>query len=69
VVFSGLKKQVLDVMRHSGLLRYIGEENFFMDEEKALEEIYAEVLKVKPDAKRRLLKPSIGDDDGVRIWL
>ena len=29
VVFSGLKKQVLDVMRHSGLLTYIGEENIF----------------------------------------
>jgi SulP family sulfate permease len=69
VVFSGLKKQVLDVMRHSGLLKYIGEENLFMDEERALEEIYAEVLKVKPDAKRRLMKQRIGDNDGVRIWL
>jgi len=69
VVFSGLKKQVLDVMRHSGLLRYIGEENLFMDEEKALEEIYAEVIKVKPDAKRRLMKPSVGIDDGVKVWL
>ncbi|HAF44748.1 MAG: DNA repair protein [Sideroxydans sp. GWF2_59_14] len=69
VVFSGLKKQVLDVMRHSGLLKYIGEENFFMDEEKALEDIYAEVIKVKPDAKRRLLKQSIGDNDGIRTWL
>jgi SulP family sulfate permease len=69
VVFSGLKKQVLDVMRHSGLLRYIGEENLFMDEEKALEEIYAEVIKVKPDAKRRLMKQSVGIDDGVKVWL
>ncbi|MBU0621754.1 MAG: SulP family inorganic anion transporter [Gammaproteobacteria bacterium] len=69
VVFSGLKKQVLDVMRHSGLLKYIGEENLFMDEERALEEIYAEVLKVKPDAKRRLMKPSVGTNDGVRVWL
>jgi SulP family sulfate permease len=69
VVFSGLKKQVLDVMRHSGLLKYIGEENLFMDEERALEEIYAEVLKVKPDAKRRLMKQRIGDNDGVKVWL
>ncbi|MDP1636130.1 MAG: sodium-independent anion transporter, partial [Gallionellaceae bacterium] len=69
VVFSGLKKQVLDVMRHSGLLRYIGEENLFMDEERALEDIYAEVLKVKPDAKRRLMKQRIGDNDGVKVWL
>jgi SulP family sulfate permease len=69
VVFSGLKKQVLDVMRHSGLLRYIGEENLFADEERALDSIYAEVLKVKPDAKRRLMKQHIGGDDGVRTWL
>ncbi|MDP3483018.1 MAG: solute carrier family 23 protein, partial [Sulfuricella sp.] len=44
VVFSGLKKQVLDVMRHSGLFDYIGQENVFPDEEKALDSIYAEVL-------------------------
>jgi SulP family sulfate permease len=69
VVFSGLKKQVLDVMRHSGLLRYIGEENLFADEDSALESIYAEVIKVKPDAKRRLLKQHIGGDDGVKTWL
>jgi SulP family sulfate permease len=69
VVFSGLKKQVLDVMRHSGLLQYIGEENLFADEEKALDSIYAEVLKVKPDAKRRLLKQHIGGDDGIKTWL
>src|SRR5574340_1147138 len=69
VVFSGLKKQVLDIMRHSGLLAYIGEENIFADEERALEAIYAEVLKVRPDAKRRLLKQHIGGDDGIRTWL
>ncbi|MBI4808769.1 MAG: STAS domain-containing protein [Nitrosomonadales bacterium] len=69
VVFSGLKKQVLDIMRHSGLLAYIGEENIFSDEEKALESIYAEVVKVKPDAKRRLLKQHIGGDDGIKTWL
>ncbi|MBI5891063.1 MAG: STAS domain-containing protein [Nitrosomonadales bacterium] len=69
VVFSGLKKQVLDIMRHSGLLVYIGEENIFPDEEKALEAIYAEVVKVRPDAKRRLLKQHIGGDDGVKTWL
>jgi SulP family sulfate permease len=69
VVFSGLKKQVLDVMRHSGLLKYIGDENLFADEDKALESIYAEVIKVKPDAKRRLLKQHIGGDDGIKTWL
>lgn len=69
VVFSGVKKQVLDVMRHSKLLDYIGQENIFPDEERALDVIYAEVLKVRPDAKCRLLKQHIGGDDGVKIWL
>jgi SulP family sulfate permease len=69
VVFSGLKKQVLDIMRASGLLQYIGEENLYVDEEKALEAIYAEVLKVKPDAKCVLMKQHIGGDDGVKTWL
>ena len=40
----------------------------YKDEDKALESIYAEVLKVKPDAKRRLLKQHIGGDDGVNTW-
>jgi len=69
VTFSGLKKQVLDVMRQSGLLDYIGQENIFADEERALEAIYVEVLEVRPDAKRRLLKPRIGNDDGIKTWL
>ena len=69
VVFSGLKKQVVDVMRHSGLFDYIGHENIFSDEDKALDSIYAEVLKVDPDAPCRLLKQRIGGDDGVRTWL
>jgi SulP family sulfate permease len=56
VVFSGLKKQVIDVMRQSGLLEYIGEEHIFADEEKALESIYAEVLASNPAAPRNLLK-------------
>ncbi|MFZ2163245.1 MAG: SulP family inorganic anion transporter [Sideroxyarcus sp.] len=69
VVFSGLKKQVLDIMRSSGLLKYIGEENLFVDEEVALKAIYEEVLKVKPDAKCVLMKQHIGGDDGVKTWL
>jgi SulP family sulfate permease len=56
VVFSGLKKQVIDVMQHSGLFEYIGQENIFADEDKALDSMYAEVLKVDPDAPCRLLK-------------
>jgi sulfate permease, SulP family len=56
VVFSGLKKQVIDTMQHSGLLSYIGEQNIFFEEDKALQSIYAEVLEADPNAQRRLLK-------------
>ncbi len=70
VVFSGLKKQVLDVMRHSGLFDYVGQENIFPDEDKALDSIYAEVLEADPDAQCRLMKHyHIGDTDGVKTWL
>jgi len=69
VVFSGLKKQVIDVMRHSGLYDYIGQENIFPGEDLALDEIYAEVLKAVPDAPCRLLKQHIGGADGVKTWL
>jgi len=69
VVFSGLKMQVIDVMRHSGLFDYIGRENIFADEDKALESMYAEVIKVDPDAQCRLLKQHIGGGDGVKTWL
>jgi len=40
VVFSGLKKQILDVMRATQLIEAIGEENIFPSEEKALDAIY-----------------------------
>jgi SulP family sulfate permease len=69
VVFCGLKKQVTDVMGHSGLLAYIGQENIFPDEDQALDSIYAEVLKFAPDAQCRLMKQHIGGDDGVKTWL
>jgi SulP family sulfate permease len=69
VVFCGLKNQVLDVMRHSGLLDYLGSENIFSDEDKALDSIYAEVIELNPDAKRRLLKQHIGENDGISTWL
>jgi len=70
VVFSGLKKQVLDVMHHSGLFDYVGQENIFPDEDKALDSIYAEVLETDPDAQCRLMKGGqIGGADGVKTWL
>jgi SulP family sulfate permease len=69
VVFSGLKKQVLDVMEHSGLIKFIGQENIYPDEDKALDSIYAEVLEADPDAQCRLMKQHIGGDDGIKTWL
>jgi SulP family sulfate permease len=69
VVFSGLKNQVVEIMRHSDLFDYIGQENIFSDEERALDSIYTEVRKAVPDAPCRLLKQHIGGNDGVKTWL
>ncbi len=43
MVFSGLKKQVLDVMRATGLYVAIGERNFYITADRALEAISAEI--------------------------
>ncbi len=40
IVFSGLKRQVLMVMRETGLFDQIGQENIFANEDMALESIY-----------------------------
>ncbi len=40
LVFSGLKKQVLDVMRSTGLFDYISQDNIFPNEDMALTAIY-----------------------------
>lgn len=40
VVFSGLKKQVLDVMRATGLFDLIGQQNIFANEDQAIAAIY-----------------------------
>jgi SulP family sulfate permease len=56
VVFSGLKKQVLDVMHHTGLFDYIDQENIFANEDIALDSIYAEVLAADPNAQCRLMR-------------
>ncbi len=39
VVFAGLKKQVLDVMRATGLFELIGQENIFANEQQAINDI------------------------------
>ena len=43
VVFSGLKQQVLQVTRNTGLYDFIGEENMFRTEEQALDAIFARI--------------------------
>lgn len=40
IVFSGLKKQVLDLMRQTGLFDLIAEDNIFANEDMALDEIF-----------------------------
>lgn len=55
VVFSGLKKQVLDVMHRTGLHEIIGMQNIFPDEDQALHAIYE---RMGPDGPRELLRQS-----------
>jgi SulP family sulfate permease len=40
LVFSGLKKQVIDVMRQTGLFELVGQENIFATEDQAISAIY-----------------------------
>jgi SulP family sulfate permease len=40
LVFSGLKKQVLDVMRQTGLMEAVSQENIFATEDQAIAAIY-----------------------------
>jgi SulP family sulfate permease len=59
LVFSGLKRQIIDVLHRSGLMVSIGEENIHATEDMALEYIYKQ-LGDDPelDLKYRLLKPA-----------
>jgi len=59
LVFSGLKRQILEVARHSGLMASIGEENFHATEDMALEQIYKQLGEdPEQDVNYRLLKPA-----------
>jgi SulP family sulfate permease len=49
LVFSGLKKQVLDVMRATGLLDAIGQDRVFATEDRAIATIYAQLGKDATD--------------------
>jgi SulP family sulfate permease len=52
VVFSGLKKQVIDVMRATGLFDYIGHDNIFATADQAIDAAYsrADAAGMKHDA-------------------
>jgi len=53
MLFAGLKKQVLDVMRATGLYQAVGERRFYANAEMALARIYARI-------------ENIGDDDPLK---
>ncbi len=43
LAFAGLKHQILQAMRNTGLLDKIGEENLYPDERRALERLRAQL--------------------------
>ena len=55
IVFSGLKKQVTDVMRRTGLYETLGADHIFPDANQALHAIYNWL---GPDSPRELLHPA-----------
>jgi SulP family sulfate permease len=57
VAFSGLKKQVLDVMRATGLLAFIGEARLFPTADAALDAIHAEAAARGEDHAASPLRP------------
>ncbi|HEY9097669.1 MAG TPA: SulP family inorganic anion transporter [Thiobacillus sp.] len=54
LVFSGLKKQVLDVMRNTSLFELVGQENIFPTEDQAITAIYE---RLGDEAKEDLFCP------------
>ncbi|MFA5083487.1 MAG: sodium-independent anion transporter, partial [Hydrogenophilaceae bacterium] len=57
IVFSGLKKQVLDVMRNTGLFDLIGQVNIFATEDQAIAAIYERLGDKAADDLFCALKP------------
>ena len=57
VAFSGLKKQVVDVMRATGLLAFIGEARLFPTADAALDAIHAEAAARGEDHAASPLRP------------
>jgi SulP family sulfate permease len=58
VVFAGLKKQILDVMRATGLFDLIGQENIFATEDQALAAIYERLGEEAQDDLFCVVKPA-----------
>ncbi|MGE5028118.1 MAG: SulP family inorganic anion transporter [Betaproteobacteria bacterium] len=63
MIFSGLKKQVIDVMRHTGLFDLITQDNIFPNEDMALEAIYEKIRAASLEAKFCLLQQKQGESD------
>ena len=57
VAFSGLKKQVVDVMRATGLLEFIGEQRLYPTADAALEAIHGEAAERGQDDAASPLRP------------
>ena len=60
VVFSGLKKQVIDVMRATGLFDVVTQANIFATADQALAAIYARAGHAEADALRPDNLPAAG---------
>jgi SulP family sulfate permease len=50
VIFSGLKRQIFDVLHRAHIFNYIGKENIFATEDMAIEDIYHRLGKEGDDA-------------------
>jgi len=57
VVFSGLKRQIILVLKHTGSWDVIGDENIFATEEMALKNIYQRLSDGSEDDETRPLHP------------
>lgn len=60
MAFCGMKKQVLDVMQATGLYGFIEEENFFRNEDIALEALYGRLNGSGATTEFTLLHPQAG---------
>ena len=58
IAFSGLKKQILDVMRSTSLFDLIGQHNIFATEDQALTAIYERLADVAQDDLFCIVKPA-----------